>query len=718
MIDDAELIAQLEIEEALALDAQVGELAKQRALALDRYKGAPLGNEIEGRSQVVDKSIADTVEWIMPSLIRIYLGGDDIGEFEAISAQDEPAAKVETEVCNWYLTAKNDYFSHISAALRDALLLKNGYIVGFWNKRYDTMTETYIGLADEEVAMIQGDPEVEIVEHTEYADPNAPQMPPDMGSMMEQTMPPQQMLHDIKVERKTCEEYAAIESVPPDEILVSRRHRWTSLMDADFVEWKRHVSIGQLRSEGFNIPDDVPKWDGDEVSIEWTERQRFLVEQDDQDESVDITRRIVTFRDAYYRTDLRGTGKPQLWRIARIGRTMILKEEANIVPFAAFSPILYPHSHVGTSIYDLIDDIGVIKTVVLRQYIDGLFLQTSGQRAYDQNKVNLDDALISRPGNVIRVDGDPSTAIFPLQTADLGQSALNGLEYLSTVNEQRTGVTRYSAGLDANTLNKTATGIQQIQSAANQRIELIARTLAGGFRDLFLIVHELALQHSTKPLQLKLNGKWVPVNPREWKRRTDFQINVGLGTGTPEQQVQKLMMMGQPMQMALQMGLAGPQEVYEYIAELWKAQGYRLSDRFLHEPPRDPQTGQPVQPPQQPPPEVQAAQIKAQADQQMAQVKMQSDNQIAQAKAAADSQVQQARMQADMAIQQHKVQSDAQLEIVKTKMQLELDAMRHSLEQQTQIEIAKIKAAAQVQAADITATKMQANSLYPQEMAQ
>src|SRR6185503_13510030 len=120
------------------------------------------------------------------------------------------------------------------------------------------------------------------------------------------------------------------------------------------------------------------------------------------------------------------------------------------------------------------------------------------------------------------VDGDPSTGIVPLVAPDVTQSVLGALEYMDSVKESRTGVTRYSAGLDANTLNKTATGVQSIQQAANQRIELIARTLAGGFKDLFLIVNALASKYCTKQLQIKLNGKWVPVDPREWKKRTDF----------------------------------------------------------------------------------------------------------------------------------------------------------------------------------------------------
>jgi len=229
LLTDDEILAAVEHEEALSQDSMTGELQRERADALDRYRGLPLGNEIDGRSQVVDKSVFDTIEWIMPSLARIYLGGDEIGRFEARGPEDEEAAKRETEVCNWYLEAKNDFFSQINSTLRDALLLKNGYMVGYWQCKYDTMTETYKGLADEEVAMLAQDSEVEIVEHSEYPDPAPMMMPqqPMQPGMPPQPPMPQPMLHDVKVERKTCEEFVQVESIPPEELRVSRRHRWT-----------------------------------------------------------------------------------------------------------------------------------------------------------------------------------------------------------------------------------------------------------------------------------------------------------------------------------------------------------------------------------------------------------------------------------------------------------------------------------------------------------
>lgn len=668
---DEELIAAIEAEEAVALDAHTGDLRRERADAWARYRGELLGNEQEGRSQIVDKGVLDTIQWIVPSLVRIFLGGDDIGQFEAVGPEDEYAAECETEVCNWYLQNKNDFYSHIVAALTDALLLKNGYIAGMWSVREDVMTEVYKGLADEEFAMLLSDGEVEVVEHSEMPDPMAvPGIDPQTGMPL-----PQPMLHDAKVERKKADEFVAIEAVPPDEIVVSRRHRWTSLADCDFVQWRRRVTVGQLRAEGFDIPDDVEEYE--DIGLESIERERYDDDRVFGDESPDPSRKVVMFKDNYIRMDLRGTGKQQLWRVAYVdGQTVpALKEEADCVPFAAFAPIIYPHSHIGTSIYDLINDVSLIKTMMERQLIDGTFLQTSGLVGVDVNTVNVDDMLVRRPGGIVRVEGNPGAGLFPLQTPDVGPTVMASLEYMDAIKEGRTGVTRYSAGLDANTLNKTASGLQAIQAAANQRIELIARTLASGFRDMFLVIHTLASKHSTKPVQLKLKGKWQAIDPRSWAKRTDFKINVGLGTGTPEQQLQKLMMLAPVLQQGQSMGLAGPQEAYNLGVEIFKAAGYRNPNRFLTEPKKDEQ-GNPVLPPPQKDPKVQAAEIQAQSDAQKMQAQMQADVQKFQAEQQANA----AQAERDAALKQREMEMNLQVQAANDQRQAELDRQKMQLD--------------------------------------
>lgn len=691
-LSDEELISAIEAEEAVALDVGSGELALERADALARYRGELYGDEVEGRSAVVDRGVMDTIQWIMPSLVRIYLGGNDIGQFEPQGPEDEEPAKRETEVCAWYLTQKNDYYSHIVATLTDALLLKNGYLLSYWATKKDVSTETYTGLADEEAAMLMQDADVEVVEHSEYPDPSYTAPPPEMLQQMamqaqaqgQPFQPPQPpMLHDIKVERKKADEYVAVESVPPDEVVVSRRHRWTCLADADFVQWRRKASIGQLRAEGFDIPDDVQEYTYSNFGQESTQRERYVDQYQWNDETPDVTRKIVLFKDTYIRMDLRGKGTQQLWRVAFVDgmRKPVLREEAECVPFAAYSPIIYPHSHIGTSIYDLIADLSVIKTLLQRQLIDSVFLQTNGMLGVDQNRVNVDDALTRGPGRLIRVDGNINDAMSALATPDASPSIMAALEYVDGIGERRTGVTRYSAGLDADSLNKTATGVTALQSAADQRIELIARTLAGGFRDLFVNIHTLASKHSTKPIQIKLKGEWQAIDPRSWAKRTDFTISVGLGTGSPETQLMKLQQIGMVMEKGMAIGLTGPGEFYEWFVEFLKAAGYRNPSRFVIEPEKDPQTGKAKPVPPQKPPEVQAEEVKAQAMLQGKQFESQNKEKELQQQAMLDRE----RMQGEFALQQSNDQR--QYEIEKYKADLTAAGEKYKAELKAQFDM-------------------------------
>lgn len=703
MLTREQIIATIEAEEAACLESVDGDLQNERADALERYRGEKYGNEVDGRSQVVDRSIADTIEWIMPSLVRVYMGGEDIGTFRARGPEDEEPAKIETDVCNYYLQAKNDFFSTINAVLRDALLLKNGYAVASWRTDDAVTTERYTGLSDEEAAMLMQDADVEVVEHSQYPDPLAPtaqQMspaPPSGAAAGGSTAP---MLHDLKVERKKADEYVAVDAIPPDEMRISHRHRNTSLLDCAFVQWIRRDTIGQFRTEGFDIADDEPGDDAFESS-EASSRARYSFEiNPDESMSDDPTMRRITLKDTYIKADFRGTGLPQLWRVVMTdtGKNILLQEEADIIPFAAFSPIIYAHSHIGTSVYDLISDLAEVKTVLMRQYLDGVYQANNGEKAIDQDRVNLDDLLVTRPGRVVRVTGDPGTAIFPMVTPDVTGTVLQGLQYVDATKEQRTGVRAWTEGMGSQSLHPTATGVQSVDSQQAQRIELIARTLASGFRDLFCIIHALVSKHSTKPIQLKLNNKWIAIDPRSWTRRTDFDISVGLGVGTPDVQMAKLMQLAPMLQQAMGMGMAGPEEAYNLAAEILKAAGFRFPDKFIKAPQPNPQTGQFEMPPPQPSPQEKVEMVRQQGDQAKTQATLQADAQKFQAEQAAAKE----KLQMEDALQQRRLAAELEVQRQNDERDAAADLLKHGREQETKLAIAQLQSATSIEVAKIS----------------
>lgn len=682
---DEEIVAAIEQEEQTALNWADGPLASSRAEALRRFNRDPYGNEQDGRSQVVSNDIADAVEGVMPALARVFLAGDEVGKFEPTGPEDQ-GYEIESEVVNWYITQRNDGFNVLYQAFKDALLLGNAYVKTWWQTSDVIVAERYQGLSDEEATLLLQDRAVSVTEHAERQDP-------ELGT-----------LHDLKLERTKPDEYVAICPVPPDELLVSSRHREASLANADFVQHRRTLSIGELRELGYDVPDDIGDDVDDDNRQEAVARDRYNAAGGDQDSdgNADPTRRQVTLRETWMRLALEGK-KQALWRFCLIGKTILHREEADLIPIAAFSPIFYPHSHVGISFASLLEDLAELNTTVLRQYLDNLYLANSTQVVVDVNRANIDDFLISRPGGIKRVEGNPADVAMPMMVPDMGGAALQAMEFINALKENRTGLARVNQGsLDPNSLNRTATGASMMLNAGQQRLELIARCLAGGVRDLFLLVHAIAQKHSTRPMQIKLQNGWTMVDPREWTERTNFTLSVALGTGNPEAQMGKLTMIGQFMQQGMALGLVGPQEFYNWGREVLKNSGYRNPDMFLKPPQKDPQTGQPITPPRQPDPLVQAEQIKLQGKQMELQANGQLETQKVQMQAAAEREQAQLKATLDeratanqMAQEQRKAEMDYELRQQEAANKMQIEKYKADLQAETQLRMKLIEVAGQ-----------------------
>lgn len=681
-ISDAELLAAISAAEQTALGATEGEISSDRSDAIDRYYGKPYGDEQPGRSSVVSRDVADVVEGCVANVVKPFVGGDEVVRFDPIGPDDEAQAEQETDYVNHIALEKNSGFTWLVSAIKDALLLRTGYVKCQWTTRSDVISETYSGLSDEEFAMLLQDPDVEPVQHSEYPDPAA---------MQADQMQPPPMLHDVKLRRARPSEYVSVEPVPPDEVLVSERARTPSLADVDFVQHRTRKTLSELRQAGYDVPDDINDDESGE-SLEDMARQRFGDVGDVYDDDTgDAARRVVMYKETYLFIDRDGDGIAERRRVCQVGSTLLHDEEADCVPIASFSAVMVPHQHLGLSIYDLVEDIAKIKTALIRSYLDNRYLQNNGRAAVDVNRVNVDDFLVSRPGGVVRVDGDPSSAIFPIVAPDTSSGALQGLEYLDSVRENRTGYTRNSAGIDNDALtNRTATGMAMQLSQSQLRLEMIARTIAEtGIRDVFRIIHALTLKHSSRAEKVRLKGKWVEVNPREWVRRSDLSIAVGLGSGTAEQQLGKLMSLAQFLPQLQGMGLVGIKEAYNYAAEVFKLSGYKSPDKFLKPPPVDPQTGEVQEPEQPPPPEIQKEQMRIQAEQQKLQAEQQADVQKFQAEKQSEAQRFQAEQAAaeraaerDAALKREEMQMQLQVQAANDQRQAELDRLQHERETQ------------------------------------
>jgi hypothetical protein len=586
---------------------QDGQLSQDRAIAIDLYQGRDLWPVEEGRSRVVDRSVFETIQWILPSLCRIFANGDDIVNLPPVGPEDEKGAKQESQYLNWLITQKNDWFNVFLEWATDALMLPNAYVLARRESRRFTELERYEKQTPEGLALLLQDGDCKVTEARQYPDPDyKPQPQVDPATGLEMPPPPPPMLHDVVIRRTQTSKAIRLYVLPPERVKVAKRTPSWKLAESDYFEWYEECTISSLRQQGFEVDDDVG---GDDATIETQEdaaRDRYG-ESEGNDERNDASMRVVKARFVWIRHDYDEDGIAEMQYCVVIGNEVVFREECSRIPVATAVTSPLPHRHPATSVTEMTGDIQAMKTTLLRQGMDNLYLSNNPQKVVVDGQVNLDDALLSRPGSLIRVQSidavrhETPPFVFP--------QVMQGMEYMDQVRENRTGTNRYFTGIDQNAMNKTAAGINQLSTMAAQRVEHIARIFASGLEDLFSIVHELILKGGHKKEVIQIRNEWVEVDPASWRRRTDFKISVGFAAGNKDAMVQRLMMLLNTQEKALAGGLSivTEQNVYETVMELTKAADFSSPDRFW----TNPQGAPPKQPQVDPIVQVEMAKIQS-----------------------------------------------------------------------------------------------------------
>ena len=681
-----EIRARLDEEIRGAVGYATSELSDQRKTALEYYYGEPFGNETEGRSSYVSRDVADTIEWIMPSLMRIFTGSDNIVKFEPQGPEDEKNASQATDYINYIFQRQNDGFLTLYTWFKDALLSKNGFVKVYWEEYTEYKTENYEGLTDDEFAFImQSEPEV--LEHTE-------------------TPGPQGNLHAVKLRTSQKEGKCCVIPIPPEEVLVSK-NPIAPLHKNRFRAHRRRVTISELKEMGFEDVDDLTDNEGD-FNEERTARFAFDETDSSGKDEKDKASRQVWLSECFLDLDIDGDGIAEERTIIMAGNKILQNEEGTTAQLISITPIILPHKLYGMSVADLVMDLQLLKSTVFRQILDNMYLANNGRYMALDGMVNIDDLLTSRPGGIVRVK--TFDAVKPMQPPLLGAPAFDLLEYIDTIKENRTGVTRYNQGVDADSLNKTASGINQIMSASQQRVELIARVFAEtGVKDLFYAILENVQKHQDKQKVVRLRNEWVPMDPREWTNKFDLTVTVGLGTGSREAQIAALNTTLQFQMAAIQMGLpvVTPVNIYNTAVKQLEAQNIKGSELFYTHPEQIP-----PRPPQQDPAIVKA-QMDAEGDKAKLMVKMQSDQaklahktEMDQEKLAlqAEKEAFKAQMERKKAIAEHERELQ-RLELERQKLLLEVENARAELAVKREQTLADVQVKRESKAADVAVTR-------------
>lgn len=579
-MDERDLLSLLNSKEDQATEYVHGQLASEREQAMREYFREPYGNEEEGWSTIVSSDVQDTVEWILPSLLKIFTASDEAVTFDPTSAEDVGPAQQATDACNYVFYKQNNGFMTLYTLFKDALTVKNGAVM--WRKHEeDTVkSQPYKGVSEEQIVMMLDESKGEIERASEpYAGPDG------------------QPVYDVRIKTTEKRQTIKIEAFEPENLLIERTWTTPLLQDCPYVaRLIPGTTLSELRELGYDIePEASDEDDPSSSSPDAAYRANRSGQGDFQDTpSDDDSQREVTLRIEYVLVDFDGDGIAERRCIWRLKDRILKNEVCSHVPIATGSPIITTHCWSGMSIAEAVSDLMQLKTELLRQSLNSLYLANNPRTKVltDNNwspLANLDDLLDSRPGGILR-QKDPN-AIQEHVTPWVGQQVFPMLEYVDGMRENRTGVTRYNQGIDANSLNKTASGISQIMSASQQRIELIARIFAETLlKPIFQGVLKELTDGGMDKLSFRLRNEFVEMDPNEWRDGYDMSINVGLGTGDKQQQGQQLQMILANQMQLMQMGLAGPKELHMTMTKMTENAGFKNTGDFWIDPQKNPTT--------------------------------------------------------------------------------------------------------------------------------
>ena len=666
-----------------------GSLSESRKKSLEYYLGDKLGTEIDGRSQVVSTDVSDTIESILPNLLRIFTASDKVVKCEPVTAEDVPMADQATAYLNHVFYKENNGFQLLYNFFKDALIEKNGFLKIYWDESESVEFETYQNLSlEDKEALEDTRDEIEFIEEEEVEDEfskaefeKAIEQYEAQGLEIPEMQTPDFILYNCKIKRTKKTGKIKVESVPPEEFLIDRNAK--TIEDADFVSHKVLISRSDLIAMGYDEDEvnNLPASSDDIYNTENTVRQGNVDEYLTDDYAQGQNTKVLIY-ESYVKYDYDEDGIAELRKIVSAGDdgSMVLENmPCDNIPFVTVTPIPMPHRFYGRSVSELVEDIQLMKSTVMRQLLDNMYLTNNNRVAVMDGMVNMDDLLTTRPGGVVRTKQPPNQVMQPLQSQPISQQAFPMLSYLDTVREARTGITKSAQGLDADTLNsKTATGVNTLMTQTQMRSELIARIFAEtGVKDLFRKIFELMVKYQDREKVVMLNNQYIPVKPTEWKDRFNISIVVGLGTGSKEQQTVMLnsilerQIQAFQLQGGKEMPMVSLKNIYNTLSKVIENAGLKNVENYFV----DPDIGKQMMPPPQPPPltpieKIEFTRIDAENKRKIADLELQS-KELAQ-------KTQEMQLDFEAKIKEMALKYNTQLDTAKIKADADLDKMMMS----------------------------------------
>jgi len=561
-----------------AINFVESEIAEDRIKSQRYFEGeVDIGQE-DGRSKIVATKVRDTIRAIKPSLMRVFLSSENPVEYVPSSQDDVKGAEQATKYANYRFSELNGY-TLLNDVIHDALVKKTGVLKVWWQDNTDEEFFNFSNVTEEEMTAIVNEKDATVIEQSVEM---TTEMSPEG---MEMQMPQ----YTLKVSYKKEKGKLCIEALPPEEFIVDRNAR--SVDDAYIVAHRTEMTVSDLVQMGyeFDVVSELSGLSSDDTYTDTEAFERQGYEQDEEANTADISMKKVAVTEAYMKLDKEGTGIASMYRILMGGgdNSLLECEPWGEVPFAVFEIDPEPHTFFGRSVSDLIMNDQDSSTAMLRGMMDNVALTNSPRQGYVQGQVNVDDLMNNEIGGLVRMKSP--AALVDIATPFVAGQVLTAMQYLDMAIEGKTGVSKASQGLDPDALQNTSATAARLQAQqGSAQIETMARNLAeGGMKRLFKLMLHLLVENSCEETMMRLNGEYVPIDPRSWNTGMDVSTNVGLGTGAEEA---RSMALNQALQMQMQIwstygtsnGLVTMTGIRNTLGDMLAIAGVKNVDRYFN----------------------------------------------------------------------------------------------------------------------------------------
>lgn len=524
-MDDSDIVTVLESNIKTSVGYYDSELSKERKKVTEYYNATLPRPAHDGNSKFVSQDVYDSVEALKAALLETFASGNNIVKFAPQNADDVETAEVCSKYTDYVMFRQNDAFSVMNSAIHDGLTARVGIAKVFWDEREEIVEEEFNDLNQDELDMLLAQDNVELGE----SETN------EVGLIT----------GTILTARDTSQ--VSIESIAPEEFLIEPQAK--SLDEVNFVAHRTRKTLTELREMGYSeeLLDNIGS-DHDDVEIETDPEVLARFESigasrgSDSKGYQDQVRDIMVY-ECYVMLDKEGTGIAYLYKVCKAGNVILECTEVDRKPFIVFTPLPIPHAFFGSNFASKVISTQNARTILTRSILDHAVITNNPRYMVVKGGLTNPRELIdNRVGGLVNVSRPD--AISPMPQAPLNPFIFQTLQVLSEENENTTGVSKLSQGLNKDAISKqnSAAMVEQLATMSQQRQKIIARNFANQFlKPLFHEVYKLVVENEQYEKVVDIAGNFVEIDPTDWKEKRDVMVELKLGYGEQERDAAKFM---------------------------------------------------------------------------------------------------------------------------------------------------------------------------------